>query len=84
MAIAVAIQVIGAEEKIVVAGVVSGANNDFGVLRYDSDGSLDTTFNPWWSAPAWHGGRRDHRLRRGKRPGMGGSQSSPQTTKSSR
>jgi uncharacterized delta-60 repeat protein len=42
---AVAIQVIASEEKIVVAGVVSGANNDLGVLRYNSDGSLDDTFD---------------------------------------
>ena len=35
-----------ADGKIVVAGwVYNGANNDFGVVRYNADGSLDTTFN---------------------------------------
>ena len=31
--------------KIVVAGNVSGSNCDFALVRYNADGSLDTTFN---------------------------------------
>jgi uncharacterized delta-60 repeat protein len=38
---AVAIQTDG---KIVVAGVATGASSDFGLARYDTDGSLDPTF----------------------------------------
>lgn len=32
--------------KIVVAGYATDANQDFGVIRLNADGSLDTTFNP--------------------------------------
>jgi uncharacterized delta-60 repeat protein len=48
---AVTIQVVGAEEKIVVAGYISATDDDFGVIRYNSNGSLDTTFNPGGALP---------------------------------
>ena len=51
---AVAIQTDG---KIVVAGTsLIGGDNDFVVVRYNPNGSLDTSFNTDWN--------RDHRLRR--------------------
>ncbi|MFC1762729.1 FG-GAP-like repeat-containing protein, partial [Planctomycetota bacterium] len=38
--------VIQSDGKIVVAGdVMNGANRDYGLLRYDTDGSLDTSFD---------------------------------------
>ncbi|HQU83514.1 MAG TPA: hypothetical protein PKY59_10330 [Pyrinomonadaceae bacterium] len=33
-----------ADGKIVLAGIVTTADSDFGLIRYNSDGSLDTTF----------------------------------------
>ena len=35
-----------ADGKIVVAGYGVGSGNDFAVVRYNADGSLDTTFGP--------------------------------------
>lgn len=44
-AMAIALQNVNGEERIVVAGNTGSANSDFAVVRYNSDGSLDTTFD---------------------------------------
>ena len=51
--------VVQADQKIVVAGysVVSGNNWDFAVIRYNTDGSLDTSFNGTGIVTANFGGK---------------------------
>lgn len=47
------------DQKIVVAGQASNANDDFALVRYDTDGSLDTDFGSSGSVETDFGGNSD-------------------------